>query len=278
MTSSRRWTCSTRRGCEGRFRVTSSARPPGARGGGAGAWSTASRPDGAHRPGSACLCAQVRVRYAQAVGAAPVHTRTMWCGQDPSACDPCARVRVRCAGRAPRCAQAQRAAQAHARTMCSGRAPSAFDPCARVRVRCAGRAPRSAQAQRAAQAHARTMCSGVSRHAWGAVSLLGVRRSRRPSRRGSCRPRVRALCRHGAQPLVGRASATALLPVDARACAEVGAGGPTPGPACTACRAAPGPGACRQRRGEGGAVLGRCALAPARVSASRRAGGGSTRR
>ncbi len=104
------------------------------------------------------------------------------------------------------------------------------------------------------------------------------RRSRRPSRRGSCRPRVRALCRHGAQPLVGRASATALLPVDARACAEVGAGGPTPGPACTACRAAPGPGACRQRRGEGGAVLGRCALAPARVSASRRAGGGSTRR
>ncbi len=237
------------------------------------------------RLGSAGPCTWVRVRYAQAVRAAPVHTRTMWCGQDPSACVPPARA-PGCGCGAPRGAQPQRPTAAHTRPMWWGQGPSACVPRARVRVRvrCAGRAPRCAQAQRAAQAHTRTMCSGVSRHAWGAVSLLGVRRDVGTGA-GPDVPRTAA----AAAPGCARCAATApspssgghrqrpsfpWTPVRAPRWAQAGRRRARHAPRAAA---APGLGACRQRRGEGSAVLGRCALASARVSASRRAGGGSTR-
>ncbi len=152
---------------------------------------------------SAYPSARVRARYAHAVRAAPVHTRTMWCGQDPSAWAP----RARAPGCGCGCASGRAAPVAdcgpHA-TYVVGAGPlclrSACPGAGAVRRRCAairagpaggsgphahhvqwtgplrlrsvrpgagavraGRAPRSAQPQRAAQAHTRTMCSGVSR-------------------------------------------------------------------------------------------------------------------
>ncbi len=197
---------------------------------------------------STCPSARVRVRYAQAVGAAPVHTRTMWCGQDPSACVPRARP--------PGCG-------------CGTRRPWA--------AICAGPAGRSGP-------HAHHVQRRLP-HAWGAVSLLGVRRDVGTGA-GPDVPRATA----AAAPGCARCAATApspssgghrqrpsfpWTPVRAPRWAQAGRRRARHAPRAAA---APGPGACRQRRGEGGAVLGRCALAPARVSASRRAGGGSTRR
>ncbi|GAB2328271.1 hypothetical protein STREPTOSP366_34500 [Streptomyces variabilis] len=322
MTSSRRWACSTRRGCEERFRVTSSARPPGARGGGAGAWSTAGRPCGAPPPGL-----RVPVRPGTgAVRAAPVHTRTMWCGQDPSACARRARPPGYGCG-APRGAQPQRPTAAHTRPMWWGRTPPPAFRVPGVRVRCVRyaqavrRDPRSPSGRlrptrapcaadgppppaiRAPGYGTRRPCAAIRAapaggsgphahhvqrrlpHAWGAVSLLGVRRAVGAGA-GPRVPRAAA----AAAPGCARCAATApspssgghrqrpsfpWTPVRAPRWAQAGRRRARHAPRAAA---APGPGACRQRRGEGGAVLGRCAPASARVSASRRAGGGSTRR
>ncbi len=235
---------------------------------------------------SACPSARVRVRCASrhaapaadcgphatyVVGAGPLCLRSACPGAGAGA------VRRRCAairagpagGSGPRAHHVVRTGPLRLRSTC---------PSARVRVR-------YAQAVRAAPVHTRTMCSGVSRHAWGAVSLLGVRRDVGTGA-GPDVPRAAA----AAAPGCARCAATApspssgghrqrpsfpWTPVRAPRWAQAGRRRARHAPRAAA---APGPGACRQRRGEGGAVLGRCAVASARVSASRRAGGGSTRR
>ncbi len=122
-------------------------------------------------------------------------------------------------------------------------------------------------------------------HAWGAVSLLGVRRDVGTGA-GPDVPRTAAAAAPGCAHCAATAPSPSSgghrqrpsfpwTPVRAPRWAQAGRRRARHAPRAAA---APGPGACRQRRGEGGAVLGRCALAPARVSASRRAGGGSTRR